>query len=102
MTKGQLNHKKKIGFILMIIIVFCWIAVPILPFFDFPRKTIIITILFLTGEILFIIAIALLGKEYYNKFKNKIYQFFSFKKKGNDRISELEKSNKIDTDGNKE
>ena len=50
-------------------------------FLDFPNKAIIITTLLITNEVLFIITIALLGKEYWNKIKNGVSRFFLFRKK---------------------
>ncbi len=65
-----MRAKRKIGLILLSIVIICWISVPILPFFDFPNKAIIITSLLVSGEVLFIITIALLGKEYWQKIKS--------------------------------
>ncbi len=65
-----MNIRKRIGFVLLGIVIFCWIAVPILPFFKFPYKVIIISALLVGGEILFVITIALLGKEYWQKIKS--------------------------------
>ncbi len=86
MTKEKLNPKKKIGFVLLGLVVCCWIAVPVLPFLDFPYKAVTITILLVTGEALFLMTIALFGKEYWGKIKKKLSQIFSFKKKKDDEI----------------
>lgn len=80
MTSKRLNAKKKIGFILFAVVLLCWIAVPILPFFDFPYKALIITSILITGEILFVLTISLLGKEYWNRFKHRVLSHFSRKK----------------------
>ncbi len=61
--------RRRIGLILLGIVVLCWLAVPILPFFSFPYKVIIITSLLVGGEILFVVTVALLGKEYWLKKK---------------------------------
>lgn len=81
MGTENLNIKKKAGFILLCIVVLCWIAVPVLPFFDFQNKAIIITTILVSGEILFVITVALLGKTYWNKIKTAFILFFSRKKK---------------------
>lgn len=78
---NRLTGRKKAGLILFGIVLFCWIAVPILPFFNFPYKIIIITSLLIGGEILFVITIALLGKEYWGRIKKAFRRFFRFKKK---------------------
>ncbi len=64
-----MRTKRRIGLILLGVVIICWIAVPILPFFDFPNKAIIITSLLVSGEVLFLAAITLLGKEYWQKIK---------------------------------
>lgn len=71
-----MNIRKKVGLILLGTVLFCWIAVPILPFFNFPYKVITITSLLVIGEVLFIITIALLGKEYWEKIKNGFKSIF--------------------------
>ncbi|WP_024996466.1 MULTISPECIES: transporter suffix domain-containing protein [Bacteroides] len=76
-----MNIKKKTGLALLAFVVCCWGITPILPFLDFPNKAIIITTLLITNEVLFIITIALLGKEYWNKIKNGVSRFFLFRKK---------------------
>lgn len=77
----NLNTKKQLGFVLLAIVVMCWIAVPILPFFEFQYKAIVITAILIIGEILFVVTIALLGKEYWSKIKKGFIQVFSYKKK---------------------
>lgn len=54
----------------------CWVAVPILPFFNFPHKAVIITSLLVGGEILFAITVALLGKAYWHRIKNAARRWF--------------------------
>ncbi len=71
-----MNIRKKIGIILLGIVLFCWIAVPILPFLNFPYKIIIIPTLLAIGEVLFVITLALLGKEYWQKIKNGFKSIF--------------------------
>lgn len=73
MTRPQLNLKKKIGLVLLGFVALYWISFPILPFLDIPYKAAVITGLMVLGEILCLIAIALLGKEYWAKIK----QWFS-------------------------
>lgn len=81
MKNEKLTPKKKLGFILLIIVISCWIAAPILPFFDFPHKAIMITTVLIGGEILFVITIALLGKEYWDKIKKSFLRIFTTQKK---------------------
>lgn len=81
MTEEKLNGRKRAGFILLGIVILCWIAVPVLPFFDFRNKIIIITSILIAGEALFIISVALLGKAYWKKIKTMFKKWFSFKKK---------------------
>ncbi len=77
--------RSRIGLILLGIVVLCWLAVPILPFFSFPYKVIIITSLFVGGEILFVVTVALLGKEYWLK-KNGFKKLF-IKQDNNNQIN---------------
>ncbi|MEA1230204.1 transporter suffix domain-containing protein [Acinetobacter sp. IRS14] len=69
MPKPKLNLKKKIGLVLLGFVALYWISFPILPFLDIPYKAVVITGLMVLGEVLFLIAIALLGKEYWGKIK---------------------------------
>ncbi len=78
-----MRAKRKIGLVLLSIVIICWISVPVLPFFEFPNKAIIITSLLVSGEVLFIITIALLGKEYWKKIKTKFKLIFRVNKKNN-------------------
>ncbi|MEI1745696.1 transporter suffix domain-containing protein [Acinetobacter baumannii] len=73
MTRPQLNLKKKIGLVLLGFVALHWISFPILPFLDIPYKAAVITGLMVLGDFLFLIAIALLSKEYWAKIK----QWFS-------------------------
>lgn len=92
MNKAKpLNTKKKTGFILLVIVIICWVAAPILPFFDIPYKVATITAVVIIGEVLFIITIALLGKEYWQLIKKKVKQFFSFKKYEDSQIIEADR-----------
>lgn len=94
-NKKKVENKKSLsrrfGLVLFAVVVVCWIAVPVLPFFSFHHKAIVITALLVGGEILFVITIALLGKEYWNKIKSRFLQYFSSHK------HEIEKQ-KSDTD----
>ncbi|OBS12868.1 hypothetical protein ATE49_03370 [Elizabethkingia miricola] len=74
MTKQ--NIRKKAGLILLGIVLLYWMAVPVLPFMDIPYKTWIISALVVIGEIIFVIAIALLGKEYWGNIKKAVGRFF--------------------------
>lgn len=73
--------KIRVGKVLLVIVVFCWIAVPILPFLQIPYKAFLIPVLLVGGEVLFVVTLALLGKTYWRKLKTSIFQFFGWKKK---------------------
>lgn len=82
MLKTKFNLRQKIGFILLAIVLVYWIAFPIVPFLDIPHKALVMTGMVIGGEILFLIVIALLGKESWQSIKNGIKRFFScFKSK---------------------
>lgn len=70
--------RKKTGLILLGFVLLYWIAVPILPFMDIPHKAWIVSGLVVIGEIIFVIAIALLGKEYWGNIK-AVSRFFKSK-----------------------
>ncbi|URM39725.1 MULTISPECIES: transporter suffix domain-containing protein [Acinetobacter] len=76
MPKPKLNLKKKIGLVLLGFVALYWISFPILPILDIPYKAAVITGLMIVGEILFLIAIALLGKEYWGKIKQWFSKIF--------------------------
>lgn len=78
MTKQ--NIRKKIGFVLLGIVLLYWMAFPLLTFMDVPHKVWIISTLVVLGEIIFVIAIALLGKEYWENIKKAIVRLFKLKK----------------------
>ncbi len=71
--------RKKTGLILLGFVLLYWIAVPILPFMDIPHKAWIISGLVVIGEIIFVIAIALLGKEYWGNIKKQLADFLNQK-----------------------
>ena len=72
---GKAMTSKNLGIVLFILVLFSWIMVPILPFFNFPYKGFIIVFLFVVGEIFFVISISLLGKEYWSLVKDKVKKF---------------------------
>lgn len=76
MPKPKLNLKKKIGLVLLGFVALYWISFPIIPFLDIPYKAAVITGLMIVGEILFLIAIALLGKEYWGTIKEWFSKIF--------------------------
>lgn len=96
----QLNARKKLGFILLGLVLLCWIAAPILPFFNIPYKVSIIAAVVIIGEILFVITIALLGKEYWGQIKSKLSQIFSFGKKKKQDILLSDFSEEMDSSWN--
>ena len=73
------NIRKKTGLILLGFVLLYWMAVPILPFMDIPHKAWIISALVVIGEIIFVIAIALLGKRILGKYKKAVGRFFKSK-----------------------
>lgn len=88
MLNQKLNLRKKIGFILLAMVGVYWIAFPIVPFLDIPHKALVMTTMAIGGEILLLIVIALLGKEYWDRiktgFKRLFSSFKSHKKKSDD------------------
>lgn len=71
--------RKKTGLILLGFVLLYWITVPILSFMDIPHKAWIISALVVIGEIIFVIAIALLGKEYWGNIKKQLADFLNQK-----------------------
>jgi multidrug efflux pump subunit AcrB len=65
----KLSFKKKAGFALLGLVLLYWLAFPIIPFLDIPNKIAIFSALVVVGELLFLIAVALLGKEYWQEIK---------------------------------
>lgn len=72
--------KKTIGFIALSITFMCWIIAPLIPFTNIPNKAIITTIVVISGELIFVLAIYLLGKEYWGKIKLWFKKVFSIKR----------------------
>lgn len=68
----NLNFRKKMGFGLLGVVLVYWLAFPFFPFMNIPHKVVIIPAIIIVGEVLFIIAIALLGKEYWQEIKKWI------------------------------
>ena len=67
-------NKKTIGFIILGFACIIWVITPLIVFFNLTNKqlAIYLPILIVLGEVLFLIAIALLGKEYWIKVKDFI------------------------------
>lgn len=65
----KLSFKKKAAFALLGGVLLYWIAFPIIPFLDIPNKIAILSALVVVGELLFVVAVALLGKEYWGEIK---------------------------------
>ncbi len=70
------NFKKVLGFIFFGITILCWVGAPILPFTDIPNKAIVTTTVVVVGEVFFVSAIALLGKEYWVRIKQWVKSLF--------------------------
>lgn len=77
MIKQKLNLRKKIGFILLAIVVAYWVAFPIIAFLEIPYKAWVMTVMAIGGEILLLIVIALFGKEYWHSMKHKFEHVYS-------------------------
>lgn len=73
------NLRKRIGFIFLAITVLCWIGAPIIPFTNISNKVVITTAVVITGELFFVLTLALLGKEYWNKIKKGFKRLFTIK-----------------------
>ncbi|MBN3816013.1 transporter suffix domain-containing protein [Paraburkholderia sp. Se-20369] len=81
MFQEKLNTRKKIGLALLGVVLLYWIAIPILPFTNIPNKAVVIPVLVVVGEVFFVGAVALLGKEYWESIKKWAARLFS--RKGN-------------------
>jgi len=68
--------KKKIGFATLGVVLLYWLAFPVISFLDIPNKIVVLPIIAVAGELLFVIAIALLGKEYWGQIKTWIRSKF--------------------------
>jgi apolipoprotein N-acyltransferase len=64
------SNKRFWGYVLFSLAIFCWITTAILPFIDFPSKGIVITIAIVSGEVLFVLALMILGKPFWQKIKD--------------------------------
>ena len=75
--------KKVIGYFLFVISFIAWAAIASLPFsnLSIEMAAAITTGLIIGGEIAFFLSIALLGKEFLEKFKNLFRKFNFFRKK---------------------
>lgn len=75
------QHLRILGFILLIIAIVCWIATPIVAFlnWDNTTKATWVSLLFVVGEVAFILSISILGKEVWNKIKLIFKRFFKAK-----------------------
>lgn len=82
MKKEKLSLRSKIGLSLLALVLVYWIAVPILPFLDIPHKAATIAALIVGGEILFGIAVAVLGVEYWGRIKSGAFRLASWKSEG--------------------
>ena len=75
-------NKKTIGFIVLGFACIIWVITPLIGFFNLTNKqlAIYLPLLIVSGEIFFLIAITLLGKEYWIKVKNFMkVQWLQFK-----------------------
>lgn len=65
----NLSGRKKAGFAMLALVLVYWLAFPLIPFLDIPNKIIVASVVAVVGEILFVLAVALLGKEYWGEIK---------------------------------
>lgn len=72
-------NKKTIGFIVLGFACIIWIITPLVGFFDLTGKqlAIFLPILIVLGEVLFLVSITLLGKEYWLKVKGFLKEKWS-------------------------
>jgi len=70
--------KYKLGIIIMALSILIWFAIFIIPFtnLSLAYKSVTITVLVILGEITFYLAVFLLGKTIWNKYKEKIRNWF--------------------------
>lgn len=78
MSGNPLGFRKKLGLSLLAVVLLYWIALPILPFLDIPQKTLVISVLAIGGELLTLLVIAILGKEYWAQIKQWCRQQFEW------------------------
>ncbi|AZC18341.1 MULTISPECIES: transporter suffix domain-containing protein [Pseudomonas] len=69
MKEKTTGLRKKIGLSLLALVLLYWIALPILPFLEIPHKALVIPSLALFGELLTLVVMAILGKEYWGQLK---------------------------------
>lgn len=64
----------KLGVVLLMLYPILWVLVAIVPFISLPLaiKATVITTLIVVGEIIFLIGVALVGKEVVTKYKSKL------------------------------
>jgi len=76
------NKVKIAGYIILICSCIIWGLIFIIPFLNYSKGQTagIITILIIAGEVTFYLSIFLLGKSFYEKFKNK-FKFWKTKTK---------------------
>jgi len=67
--ESKLSFRKKAGFAMLGLVLVYWLAFPFIPLLNIPNKIVVASIVAVVGEILFIFAVTLLGKEYWNKIK---------------------------------
>lgn len=79
---------KKLGFLLLVICCLSFGLILVVPWFVSSGGKIagIITGLVIVGEVTFYSGIALLGKEYYSKYKSKL-MFWKKKQNGSDQLN---------------
>ncbi|WP_334151563.1 transporter suffix domain-containing protein [Hyphomicrobium sp.] len=80
MAEKESGIRKKIGLVLLRVVLLYWVAVPLVPFLDIPNKAAIISAMIIGGEALTLVVIAIQGKEYWMKIKASVARIFSSQK----------------------
>ena len=62
------------GYILLVISCLLFIMIPVVPWFDLSASKIagITTVLIIAGEVFFYLSLFILGKSFFDKFKNRL------------------------------
>ena len=62
------------GYILLVISCLLFIMIPIVPWFDLSKSQIaaITTVLIIAGEVFFYLSLFILGKSFFDRFKNRL------------------------------
>ncbi|WP_430543170.1 transporter suffix domain-containing protein [Stenotrophomonas maltophilia] len=73
--------RKKLGLFLLAIVLAYWVALPFVPFLAIPHKATVVTAAVVVGEVLFLLAIGLLGEEYWGRIKSSVARLLPVRKR---------------------